>query len=155
MYDLVHFFAVYLPYCSQCYLVSMPGHKLFPLGNNLFPRQHLKMVSSYRNLICSLAVFTQGSQLGKNVNSGLSIFITREIQNNFVELNLTRDENWQSLVHVFSRARPFRILLRRKQNTYYRITVAWRKWYETQSNGKKIRSLLPTPPLHTTTANCQ
>ena len=118
MYDLVHFFAVYLPYCSQCYLVSMPGHKLFPLGNKLFPRQHLKMVSSYRNLICSLAVFTQGSQLGKNVNSGWSIFITREIQNNFVELNLTRDENWQSLVHVFSRARPFRILLRRKQNTY-------------------------------------
>ena len=77
------------------------------------------MVSSYRNLICSLAAFTQGSQLGKNVNSGWSIFITREIQNNFVELNLTRDENWPSLVHVFSRARPFRILLRRKQNTYF------------------------------------
>jgi len=37
MYDLVHFFAVYLPYCSQCYLVSMPGHKLFPLENNYFP----------------------------------------------------------------------------------------------------------------------
>ena len=93
LYDLVNFFPVYLPYCSQCYLVSMPGHKLFPLGNKLFPRQHLKMVSSYRNLICSLAVFTQGSQLGKNVNSGWSIFITREIQNNFVELNLTRDES--------------------------------------------------------------
>ena len=68
-YDLVIFFAVYLPSGSQCYLVSMPGHKLFPPGNKLFPCQHLKMVSSYRNLICSLAVFTQGSQLGKNVNS--------------------------------------------------------------------------------------
>ena len=113
MYDLVHFFAVYLPYCSQCYLVSMPGHKLFPLGNKLFPRQHLKMVSSYRNLICSLTVFTQGSQLGKNVNSGWSIFITREIQNNFVELNLTCDESWPSLVFVFSRLRPFCVLLRR------------------------------------------
>ena len=37
MYDLVNFFAVYLPDRSQCYVVSMQGHKLFPWEINYFP----------------------------------------------------------------------------------------------------------------------
>ena len=37
MYDLVNFFAVYLPDRSQCYVVSMQGHKLFPREINYFP----------------------------------------------------------------------------------------------------------------------
>ena len=37
MYDLVNFFAVYLPDRSQCYVVSMQGHKLFPREINYLP----------------------------------------------------------------------------------------------------------------------
>ena len=122
MYDLVHFFAVYLPYCSQCYLVSMPGHKLFPREINYFPisiwKWSFHTEISFAHLQYSLKVrnwektWTQDGQF-----SSLVRFKTTSL-------------NWISLVMkidhpsftFFSRSRPFRILLRRKQNTHCRPT---------------------------------